>query len=131
MRAAGSQDPVAFTWMRNMDTQAVSTVSTAPAAEPVATPGTSVSPAPRAAAVAASQAEVRQRMAAVAQQMRDYLRSNGRDLEFRVDADTDSMVITVREAASGEVIRQIPCEEALHMRRFLDEWSGTFLNVTT
>ena len=91
-----------------MDTQAVSTVSTAPAAEPVANPGTSVPPAPRAAAAAASQAEVRQRMDAVAQQLRDYLRSNGRDLEFRVDADTDSMVITVREAASGEVIRQIP-----------------------
>jgi flagellar protein FlaG len=70
-------------------------------------------------------------MQAVAQQLRDYLRSNGRDLEFRVDADTDSMVITVREAASGEVIRQIPNEEALQMRRYLDEWSGTFLNVTT
>ena len=41
------------------------------------------------------------------------------------------MVITVREAASGKVIRQIPNEEALQMRRYLDEWSGTFLNVTT
>ena len=70
-------------------------------------------------------------MEAVAQQLRDYLRSSGRDLEFRVDADTDSMVITVREAATGEVIRQIPNEEALQMRRYLDEWSGTFLNVTT
>jgi flagellar protein FlaG len=70
-------------------------------------------------------------MAAVAQQMRDYLRSNGRDLEFRVDADTNDMVITVREAASGKVIRQIPNEEALQMRRYIDEWSGTFLNVTT
>jgi len=72
-----------------------------------------------------------ERTAAVAQQMRDYLRSNGRDLEFRVDADTHDMVITVREAASGKVIRQIPNEEALQMRRYLDEWSGTFLNVTT
>ena len=66
-----------------------------------------------------------------AQMAVDYLRSNGRDLEFRVDADTNAMVITVREAASGEVIRQIPSEEALQMRRYLDEWSGTFLNVTT
>ena len=80
---------------------------------------------------APSQGELRERMAAVAQQMRDYLRSNGRDLEFRVDADTHDMVITVREAASGRVIRQIPNEEALQMRRYLDEWSGTFLNVTT
>ena len=114
-----------------MDTQTVSPISSAPAAEPVAHPGNSVSPAPRAATAAASQGEQRHRMEAVAQQMRDYLRSNGRDLEFRIDADTDAMVITVREAASGEVIRQIPNEEALQMRRYLDEWSGTFLNVTT
>jgi uncharacterized FlaG/YvyC family protein len=70
-------------------------------------------------------------MAAVAQQLRDYLRSNGRDLEFRVDADTDAMVITVREAASGKGVRQLPPEEALQMRHYLDEWSGTFLDVTT
>jgi flagellar protein FlaG len=114
-----------------MDTQAVSPVSSAPAVEPVANPGTSVAPTPPAAPAAVSHGEQRQRMAAVAQQLRDYLRSNGRDLEFRVDADTDAMVITVREAASGEVIRQIPTEEALQMRRYLDEWSGTFLSVTT
>ena len=114
-----------------MDTNSVSPVSSAPAAEPVVNPGASAAPAPRAAIAAASQGEVRQRMAAVAQQLRDYLRSNGRDLEFRVDVDTKAMVITVREAASGEVIRQIPNEEALQMRRYLDEWSGTFLNVTT
>jgi flagellar protein FlaG len=114
-----------------MDTQAVSLKSSAPASEPVAKPGTSVVPTPRAVPAAPSQHELRERMAAVAQQMRDYLRSNGRDLEFRVDADTHDMVITVREAASGKVIRQIPNEEALQMRRYLDEWSGTFLNVTT
>jgi flagellar protein FlaG len=114
-----------------MDTQAVSPKSSAPAPEPVAKQGTTVSPAPRVTPAAPSQVEMRERMAAVAQQMREYLRSNGRDLEFRVDADTHAMVITVREAASGKVIRQIPNEEALHMRRYLDEWSGTFLDVTT
>ncbi len=114
-----------------MGTQAVSPISSAPAAEPIAHPGNTVSPAPRAASAAVSQGEQRERMQAVAQQMRDYLQSNGRDLEFRVDADTHDMVITVREAASGRVIRQIPNEEALQMRQYLDEWSGTFLNVTT
>ena len=114
-----------------MDTQAVSLKSSAPASEPVAKQGASAAPTPRANAAALSQNEMRQRMAAVAQQMRDYLRSNGREMEFRVDADTHDMVITVREAASGKVIRQIPNEEALQMRRYLDEWSGTFLNVTT
>jgi flagellar protein FlaG len=111
-----------------MVTQSVSPVSSAPAPEPVANP---VPPTARAAAAVAPSGELRERMAAVAQQLREYLRSNGRDLEFHVDADTRAMVITVREAASGEVIRQIPSEEALHMRHYLDEWSGTFLNVTT
>jgi flagellar protein FlaG len=114
-----------------MDTQAVSLKSSAPASEPVAKSGNSVVPTPRAGPAAPSQGELRERMAAVAQQIRDYLRSNGRDLEFRVDADTHAMVITVREAASGKVIRQIPNEEALQMRRYLDEWSGTFVDVTT
>ena len=114
-----------------MDTQAVSLKSSAPASEPVAKPGTSAVPTPRAAPAAPAQNELRERMAAVAQQMRDYLRSNGREMEFRVDAETHDMVITVREAASGKIIRQIPNEEALQMRRYLDEWSGTFLNVTT
>jgi len=114
-----------------MDTKAVSPKSSAPVSEPVVNPGAPVAPSPRAAAAAATQGEMRQRMAAVAQQLRDYLRSNGRDLEFRVDADTHAMVITVREAASGKVIRQIPNEEALQMRRYIDEWSGTFLDVTT
>jgi flagellar protein FlaG len=114
-----------------MDTPTVSPKSSAPATEPVVNAGASVAPIARAATAAAPQGDVRQKMAAVAQQMREYLRSNGRDLEFRVDADTDAMVITVREAATGEVIRQIPNEEALQMRRYLDEWSGTFLNVTT
>ena len=84
-----------------MDTQAVSPKSSAPAPEPVAKPVTSVVPTPRAAPAVPSQNELRERMAAVAQQMRDYLRSNGRDLEFRVDADTHDMVITVREAGSA------------------------------
>ena len=114
-----------------MDTPAVSRKSNAPAPEPVAKSGAPVAPIPRAVAAAPSQSEARERMAAVAQQMRDYLRSNGREMEFRVDADTNDMVITVREAASGKVIRQIPNEEALQMRRYIDEWSGTFLNVTT
>jgi len=114
-----------------MDTQAVSLKSSAPDSKPVAKQGTSAVPTPRADSPVPSQHEMRERMAAVAQQMRDYLRSNGRDLEFRVDADTHDMVITVREAASGKVIRQIPNEEALQMRRYIDEWSGTFLDVTT
>ena len=117
-----------------MDTKAVSSVSSAPAPEPVAMAGASAQAAVRAATVPVVQidrAGSQERMQAVAQQLRDYLNSVGRDLEFRVDADTREMVITVRESDTGQVIRQIPSPEALQMRRYLDEWSGTFVDTTT
>jgi flagellar protein FlaG len=126
-----------------MDTNALSSVSSTPAVEPVAVPSAAAQAAVRAATVPAVQAvdqaaspanrqtNAQDRMQAVAQQLRDYLSSVGRDLEFRVDADTRQMVITVRESDTGAVIRQIPSPEALQMRRYLDEWSGTFLDTKT
>ena len=62
-----------------MDTQAVSPMSNAPAAEPVVNPGAAAAPTPRATPAVAPQVDVRQRMAAVAQQLRDYLRSSTTD----------------------------------------------------
>jgi flagellar protein FlaG len=116
-----------------MDTKAVSSGSSAPAAEPASMLSAAPQVAVRAATVPAAnrQTTPQDRMQAVAQQLRDYLSSVGRDLEFRVDADTRSMVITVKESDTGAVIRQIPSPEALQMRRYLDEWSGTFLDTST
>lgn len=118
-----------------MDTKALSSVSSAPAPEPASVLGASAQAVVRtvdaAASVASRQTSPQDRMQAVAQQLRDYLSSVGRDLEFRVDADTRQMVITVRESDTGAVIRQIPSPEALQMRRYLDEWSGTFIDTTT
>src|SRR4051812_6322901 len=54
---------------------------------------------------------------AAAKQIDSYLRSVGREVEFRVDDDTGMTVVTVRETATGEVIRQIPNEEVLHLAR--------------
>lgn len=56
---------------------------------------------------------------AVAERIRQYLRDSGRELDIRVDADTNRMVITVRDQATGEVIRQIPSEEILRIARSL------------
>ena len=39
------------------------------------------------------------------------------DLEFSVDKDTGSTVITVTSRSTGEVVRQIPSEEVLHLMR--------------
>lgn len=60
---------------------------------------------------------------AAARQIDSYLRSVGREVEFRVDEDTDLTVVTVRNTATGEVIRQIPSEEALQLARHLESGS--------
>lgn len=56
---------------------------------------------------------------AVAQRIQQYLRESGRELDFRVDADTNRTVVTVRDQTTGEVIRQIPSEEVLRIARSL------------
>ncbi|WP_371192675.1 flagellar protein FlaG [Glaciecola sp. SC05] len=43
-----------------------------------------------------------------------FLQSKGTAISFSVDEATDRQVVTVREAASGDVIRQIPSEEVLN-----------------
>ena len=56
---------------------------------------------------------------AVAEHIRNYLRESGRELDFRIDADTGRMVVTVRDPVSGESFRQIPAEEVLQIARHL------------
>jgi flagellar protein FlaG len=66
----------------------------------------------------------------IAARLQEFLRSSGRDLEFRVDDVAHATVITVRRSDTGEVVRQYPTEEALALLRRLNEQSGTFLDVT-
>jgi flagellar protein FlaG len=66
--------------------------------------------------------------ARVAARLQEYLRSNGRNLEIRVDDAANATVITVRRADTGEVVRQFPTEEALSMLRRLNEQSGTLVD---
>jgi flagellar protein FlaG len=72
--------------------------------------------------------QMRQQMAAVAQKLREIAQSNSRDLEFTVDEETDRTVITVRNAATGEVVRQIPGEELLDLQRRLNVGYGTLVD---
>jgi flagellar protein FlaG len=59
------------------------------------------------------QASLVERARNAAQQIESFVRSQGRDLEFRVDDSTGAVVVLVRDASTGEVIRQIPNEAAL------------------
>jgi len=44
-----------------------------------------------------------------------YLRDAGRELSFSVDDTTGIVVVAVRDPSSGELIRQMPSEEALRI----------------
>src|SRR4051812_41845404 len=66
---------------------------------------------------------------AAAKQIDSYLRSVGREVEFHVDEDTGTTVVTVRETANGEVIRQIPNDEVLQLARRFQMNSGALLSL--
>jgi len=66
---------------------------------------------------------------AVAEQIDTFLRSNGRQLQFSVDADSGRTVITVRDPDSGAVVRQIPSEEALRLARSLGDSGVALLDI--
>lgn len=48
-------------------------------------------------------------------EIEQFLQSQNRNLAFSVDQDSQRSVVTVTEADSGEVIRQIPSEEVLRL----------------
>lgn len=67
-----------------------------------------------------SEPDREQLLAAVAD-MQDYIQAAGRNLQFQVDDDSGRMVVKVTEASSGDVIRQMPSEEALRLADNLSE----------
>jgi flagellar protein FlaG len=67
---------------------------------------------------------------AAAEQIESYLRSTGRELKFSVDEPTGRTVVTVRDSQNGEVIRQIPNEEALRLARSLGSQPNALIDIS-
>ena len=53
--------------------------------------------------------------------LQDFIQSVRRDINFNLDEDSGRVVVNVTEAASGDVIRQLPSEEALRLSENLSE----------
>lgn len=74
----------------------------------------------------AASAEVQQAVSRI----NDHIQALRRDLKFRVDQETNHVVVTVVDAQSGEVIRQIPSEEVIAVARSLEQsHQGLLLNA--
>jgi flagellar protein FlaG len=56
---------------------------------------------------------------------------DGRKLNFAMDEVTDQMVITVRKAETGEVIRQIPSEAVLRVAHNMEKLKGLVHDKTS
>lgn len=53
--------------------------------------------------------------------IQNYVQSVRRDINFNLDDQSGRVVVNVTEATSGDVIRQIPSEEALRLAENLSE----------
>lgn len=56
----------------------------------------------------------------VTKQIDSFLRSNGRTLNFRVDTASGRMVVSVLDASTGELIRQVPGEDAIRLAESIE-----------
>ena len=54
-------------------------------------------------------------MEKVAAQLESYLRSVGRSLQFSIDSESGRTVVSVRDSSTGDLIRQIPNDEAMRL----------------
>jgi len=93
----------------------------APAAQP-GTPVRSQQPSSPPAKLTAEQVEQ------MVKEVKQVVEQVAQNLRFSVDESTGRTVITVTDAATREVIRQIPSEELLAVARALDRLQGLLLH---
>ncbi|MDD2060784.1 flagellar protein FlaG [Pseudomonas sp. GD03860] len=61
--------------------------------------------------------------------IRDFVQSTQRNLDFSIDDSTGIVVVKVVATESGEVIRQIPSETALKLAQNLSDASSLLFNT--
>ena len=63
----------------------------------------------------------REQVLAAVEEMQNFVQAAQHNIQFQLDDDSGRMVVKVTETASGDVIRQIPSEEALRLAENLSE----------
>ena len=82
---------------------------------------------PREEAKQAPPVEVK-KIESVTRQIDSFLRSIGRTINFRVDPASGRMVVSVHDAATGELIRQVPGEDALKLAASIEASMSAMLD---
>jgi flagellar protein FlaG len=78
------------------------------------------------AAGRAEEAAEQEPLGDVVSDLNNLVRDLHRELHFSVDEDSGSTVIKVVDRETDEVVRQIPSEELVHLRKRLQEAAGVF-----
>ena len=118
--------------MNTETVRSLTVTATKPAANAPSAPqrDTASSPVPQVSTSKPAEAtihSIQETTAAVAAQLESYLESIGRSLQFSVDSASGRTVVSVRDRATGDVIRQIPSEEALRLAQALGRSGGSAL----
>lgn len=113
-------------------------VRTAPAAQTRQAAQAAVDAAAAAADAAAAAEAARQERAAravpapkiesVTRQIDSYLRSMNKSLQFSVDKTTGETVVSIRDDETGEIIRQVPGEDALRIAQRIEDTLSAMLD---
>ena len=69
-----------------------------------------------------------EQLLAAVTEMQDYADAAGRNIQFQLDDDSGRTIVKVTEASSGDVIRQMPSEEALRLAQNLAEMSSVLFS---
>jgi flagellar protein FlaG len=78
-----------------------------------------------------TKSSLRPTLEAATRRIQDFLQRLGRrfELDHSFDKDANKRVITVRDAESGDVIRQIPQEETLRIARSVGYYQSALVNL--
>lgn len=63
----------------------------------------------------------REQVLAAVTDMQDFVQATHHNIQFQLDEDSGRMIVKVTEASTGDVIRQIPSEEAVRLAENLSE----------
>lgn len=117
---------------KHMPAVALVAAAKAHAPQALASPAEAARPAPVKATVKpvakADPAEARRNIEEAVQQLNEQMRKSSRNLNFAVDHSINRIVITVKNAHTGEVVRQIPDEAVMRVAHNIHDLKGLLLN---
>jgi flagellar protein FlaG len=99
------------------------------AVKPASTPQREAAAEPARQTPAAPPVEVH-KIESVTRQIDSFLRSINRSLQFRLDESTGRMVVSILDSETGEVIRQVPGDEALRIAQDIETRLSGMLDET-